>query len=102
MKLYLFQNGPSSQYVDHNPDQEVEDLHPADDREAREEPHGASDSGELVHKLGCSVLKRKYFDPNGLHLIIKFPLEILSKVEVRIEIWTYFSLLLNLRSAEHK
>ena len=57
MKLYLFQNGPSSQYVDHNPDHEVEDLHPADEREAREEPHGASDSRQLVHKLGCLVLK---------------------------------------------
>ena len=39
-----------------NLDHEVEDLHPADDGEAREEPHGASYSGQLVYKLGGSVL----------------------------------------------
>ena len=37
---------------------EVDDLHPADEREASEEPHGASYSRQLVHKLGCSVLQR--------------------------------------------
>ena len=42
--------------IPEDPDQEVEDLHPADEGEAREEPHGASYSGQLVHKLGCSVL----------------------------------------------
>ena len=37
---------------------EIEYLHPADDGEACEEPHGASNSRQLVHKLGCSVLQR--------------------------------------------
>ena len=36
--------------------QEVEYLDPADEGEACEEPHGASYSRQLVHKLGCSVL----------------------------------------------
>ena len=45
----------SSQFPD-CPDEEVEDLHPADEGEAGEEPHGAPDGGQLVHKLGCSVL----------------------------------------------
>ena len=36
---------------------EIEYLHPADDGEACEEPHGASYSRQLVHKLGCSVLQ---------------------------------------------
>ena len=40
-----------------NLDCEVDDLHPADEREACEEPHGASYSRQLVHKLGCSVLQ---------------------------------------------
>ena len=48
MKLYLFQNGPSSQYVDHNPDHEVEDLHPADEREAGEEAKGATDQPDQL------------------------------------------------------
>ena len=39
-----------------NLDQKVDDLHGADEREACEEPHGASYGGELVHKLGCSIL----------------------------------------------
>ena len=47
------------QHFDNNLDHEVEDLHGADEREAREEPHGASDGGQLVHKLGCSVLESK-------------------------------------------
>ena len=37
--------------------QEVEYLDPADEGEACEEPHGASYSRQLVHKLGCSVLQ---------------------------------------------
>ena len=45
----------------HNPQyhfgREVDDLHRADEREASEEPHGTSYSRQLVHKLGCSVLK---------------------------------------------
>ena len=43
-------------YLENNLDYEVEDLHGADEGEAREEPHGASYSGQLVHKLGCPVL----------------------------------------------
>ena len=46
----------SFQHFDNNLDHEVEDLHPADEGEACEEPHGASYGGELVHKLGCSIL----------------------------------------------
>ena len=42
------------------PDTKVKYLHPTDEREAREEPHGASDGGQLVHQLGCSVLKIFY------------------------------------------
>ena len=38
--------------------QEVEYLDPADEGEACEEPHGASYSRQLVHKLGCSVLQK--------------------------------------------
>ena len=34
----------------------VDYLQPADEREASEEPHGASYSRQLVFKLGCSVL----------------------------------------------
>ena len=37
--------------------QEVEYLDPTDEREACEEPHGASYSRQLVHKLRCTVLK---------------------------------------------
>ena len=43
--------------VQNNLDHEEEDLHGADDGEAREEPHGASHGGQLVHQLGCSVLE---------------------------------------------
>ena len=50
----------SFKYLYNNLDHEVEDLHGTDEREAREEPHGASDSGQLVHQLGCSVLKIFY------------------------------------------
>ena len=38
-----------SEYFKNNPDHKVEDLHPADEGEACEEAHGASDSGQLVH-----------------------------------------------------
>ena len=43
--------------LEDNLDYEVEYLHPADEGEACEEPHGASYSRQLVHKLGCSVLQ---------------------------------------------
>ena len=43
-------------HLQHDLDHEVNDLDPADEREACEEPHGASYSRQLVHKLGCSVL----------------------------------------------
>ena len=36
---------------------EVEYLHPADEREASEEPHGASYSRQLVHQGGGLVLQ---------------------------------------------
>ena len=39
-----------------NFDDEVEYLHSTDEREASEEPHGSSYSGQLVYKLRCSVL----------------------------------------------
>ena len=45
--------------VQNNLDHEEEDLHGADDGEAREEPHGASDSGQEVHKLCFSVLRSR-------------------------------------------
>ena len=45
-----------SDHLQYNLDHEVNDLDPADEREACEEPHGASYSRQLVHKLGCSVL----------------------------------------------
>ena len=45
-----------SDHLPHNLEHEVNDLDPADEREACEEPHGASYSRQLVHKLGCSVL----------------------------------------------
>ena len=38
-------------------DDEVEYLHRTDKREASEEPHGSSYSGQLVYKLGRSILK---------------------------------------------
>ena len=41
----------------HDLDDEVDDLHPADEREPGEEPHGASYSRQFVYKLGCSVLQ---------------------------------------------
>ena len=50
----------SFKYFYNNLGHEVDDLHGTDEREAREEPHGASDSGELVHQLGCTVLKTFY------------------------------------------
>ena len=40
-------------------DQEVENLHRTDEREASEESHRSSYSGQLVYKLGCSVLSSK-------------------------------------------
>ena len=43
--------------LEDNLDYEVHDLHGADEGEASEEPHGASYSRQLVHKLGCSVLQ---------------------------------------------
>ena len=46
-----------SDHIPEDPDHEVEDLHGADEREAGEEPHGASYSGQLVNKLGCPVLE---------------------------------------------
>ena len=45
-------------HVECNLDHKVEYLHCTDEGEACEEPHGASYSRQLVHKLGCSVLKR--------------------------------------------
>ena len=42
--------------IENDPKDEVEDLHRADEWEASEEPHGASHSRHLLHKLGCSVL----------------------------------------------
>ena len=45
--------------VQNNLDHEEEDLHGADDGEAREKPHGASDSGQEVHKLCFSVLRSR-------------------------------------------
>ena len=65
--------------LEHNLDHEVNDLDPADEREACEEPHGASYSRQLVHKLGCSVL----FD---------------NIKEVEIQICTNLSLFTNARS----
>ena len=44
-------------HLQYNLEHEVNDLDPADEREACEEPHGASYSRQLVHKLGCSVLQ---------------------------------------------
>ena len=50
---YLFPRKYISQYLGH----EVYYLHPTDEREASEEPHGSSYGWQLVHKLGCSVLQ---------------------------------------------
>ena len=36
---------------------EVEYLHSTDEKEASEEPHGSSYSGQLFYKLSCSVLE---------------------------------------------
>ena len=50
----------SFKYLYNNLDGEEEDLHGADEREAREEPHCSSYSGELVHQLSCAVLRYFY------------------------------------------
>ena len=55
-----------SDHIPEDPDHEVEDLHGADEREAGEEPHGASYSGQLVHELGCLVLKQTVNTENNL------------------------------------
>ena len=44
-----------------NLDHKVKYLHPTDEREASEEPHGSSYSGQLVYKLGSSILMRSYY-----------------------------------------
>ena len=56
--LLDFHRGFSSHHAQQDLDPEVEYLHPTDEREASEEPHGSSYSGQLVYKLGCSVLNQ--------------------------------------------
>ena len=41
--------------LEHNLDSKVYYLHSTDDGEPSEEAHGASNSWQHVHKLGCSV-----------------------------------------------
>lgn len=94
--IYSLQNFLFKEFQ-HDLDHEVDDLHGADEGEAREEPHGASYTGQLVYKLGCLVLKYISSVTKLNKILCSFL--ILSKVEERTEIWTNFSLLLNFRSA---
>ena len=58
--LAIFLNLTSRFFTHDRPqylDCEVDYLHGTDEREASEEPHGSSYSGQLVYKLGCSVLQ---------------------------------------------
>ena len=50
---YLFPRKYISQYLGH----EVYYLHPTDEREASEEPHGSSYGGHLVGELRRSILQ---------------------------------------------
>ena len=52
-----FSVGLPSDQPQHDLDGEVDDLHGADEGEASEEAHGPSNGGQLVHKLGCSILE---------------------------------------------
>ena len=79
-------------YLDHI----VEYLHGTNEREASEEPHGSSYSGQLVYKLGSSVLVGSKFCPEVFSLSVTFLM--LSKVDVEKEILTNFSLFLNSRT----
>ena len=49
-----------SKYIESNLENEIYYLHATDEREASEEPHGSSDSRQLAHKLGCSVLQNNF------------------------------------------
>ena len=80
----------------HDLDHEEDDLHPADEGEAGEEAHGASDSGQLVHELGCTVLESNTYSTRII--LMPLTLVILSKVEVENDIFTNLSLLENFRS----
>ena len=64
-------------HLQYNLEHEVNDLNPADEREACEEPHGASYSRQLVHKLGCSVLERRQeeFEEENLYYHLRDPVK---------------------------